>query len=238
MGDFISEEPFRSKRLVYRSPENNDRDKIFFDLLRKDPSRAIYSNGNLLRPGNREVSDDVFKNFMKHTLAVFICLPDSTDDAKEKEPIHMETSASDTKPSTRISTKDEAEDAGLTPVGVLSIEGGSAGQFEYDVQHRSVMLAISIAKPYRDRGIGREAINWALDWSFRFAGMHSVGLGCYEWNVRGRHLYESLGFVLGGVYRKEYYFDRKWWDGLYYSMLEEEWEAIRKKQQAVGTSSG
>ena len=217
MADSAIEDPFRSKRLVYRAAENNDKDKIFFHQLKKDPSHTIYANGNLLRPENREASDDAFKGFMKNVLAVFICLPNPPATHSVDESVPKDIGTGEVNPLRPMVSKDEGEEDYLTPIGILGLEGGSAGQFEYDVQHRSVWLTVSIIKEYRDRGFGREAINWSLDWAFQLAGMHSVGLGCYEWNVRGRHLYESLGFTLGGVYRKEYYFNRKWYDCLLYT---------------------
>ena len=175
---------------------------------------------------------------MKSVLAVFICLPNppaaihSVDVPVRKDVGTDKVNPDNVSPLRPILSKSNEEEDYLTPIGILGLEGGSAGQFEYDVQHRSVWLTVGIVKEYRDRGFGREAINWSLDWAFQLAGMHSVGLGCYEWNVRGRHLYESLGFTLGGVYRKEFYFNRKWYDGLFYSMLEDEWEILRAKEKA------
>lgn len=235
-----SSDPFRSKRLIYRSAENNDRDKKFFASIQKDPSHMVYSTGNLLRPVNRETTDEHFKDFLKNVLAVFICLPKPVveENAKQEQGQAMtkEIATTTVEPKSQVSKDSKAveeEDDGLTPIGFLSFQGGSSGQFDYDHHHRSLWMVISIAKPYRGNGIGREAVNWALDWAFQYAGMHSVGLGCYEFNERGRHLYESLGFVQSGAFRKDLYYNRKWWDVLIYSMLEEEWEALRDAKKTV-----
>ncbi|KAH8878710.1 acyl-CoA N-acyltransferase, partial [Thozetella sp. PMI_491] len=100
--------------------------------------------------------------------------------------------------------------------------------------HRNMSLAITIAAPYRNKGYGGEAINWALDWAFRFAGMHSVSLWTVEYNTRGRHLYEKVGFTLEGRFREDHYHDRRWWDVLLYSMLESEWEVLRGLRKVEG----
>ena len=72
-----------------------------------------------------------------------------------------------------------------------------------------------------------EAINWMLDWAFRYAGLHAVRLHVYSYNVGAVRLYERLGFVKEGSQREALFFDRGWHDVLSYSMLEREWEALR-----------
>lgn len=56
-----------------------------------------------------------------------------------------------------------------------------------------------------------------------------------EYNLRARRLYV---FVFEGRFREDHYHDRKWYDVLFYSMLEHEWEAQRrlKTQEEVSPS--
>ncbi|GJC90370.1 spermidine N(1)-acetyltransferase [Colletotrichum liriopes] len=111
------------------------------------------------------------------------------------------------------------------PIGVLVLNDEAGDNYRH--HHRLAFLTISIASAHRNKGYGAEAINWAVDWAFQRANIHSIRLGCVEYNERGRHLYEILGFVLEGRLRKSHYHERKWWDVLLYSMLEDEWLALR-----------
>ncbi|KAI8304628.1 hypothetical protein K4K61_006016 [Colletotrichum sp. SAR11_59] len=111
------------------------------------------------------------------------------------------------------------------PIGVVALNDEAGDNYRH--HHRLAVLSISIAKPYRNQGYGAEAINWAVDWAFQKANIHSISLGCVEYNDRGKHLYEKLGFVLEGRYRKLHFHERQWWDVLLYSMLEDEWKALR-----------
>jgi RimJ/RimL family protein N-acetyltransferase len=94
------------------------------------------------------------------------------------------------------------------------------------------MLGISIIDAYQRNGYGPEAINWALDWAFKFGGMHRVGLTCYGFNDRGQRLYERLGFVKEETIRERLWFDGAWHDEIYYGMLESEWGKLRSSQKA------
>lgn len=92
---------------------------------------------------------------------------------------------------------------------------------------RSVSIGIRITPKYQNSGYGREAINWALDWSFRWGDMHRVSIGTVAFNDRAAALYRKLGFVDEGVTRKAAYFDLQWHDLINFGMLEDEWKALR-----------
>ncbi|KAL8309849.1 hypothetical protein RB597_009903 [Gaeumannomyces tritici] len=113
-----------------------------------------------------------------------------------------------------------------TPIGILCLceTAGSA----YWSHHRECHVVLEVAAGHRDKGYGTEALNWALDWAFTCANMHRVSLGVLEYNARGRHVYEKIGFRPEGAYRKTHYHQRRYWDHLIYGMLEEEWVELRK----------
>lgn len=123
-----------------------------------------------------------------------------------------------------------AEDA--TPIGILTLNDENGSNYRH--HHRLAVLSIAIAPDYQDKGYGGETIRWAVDWAFLRANIHSISLGCVEYNERARHLYEKIGFVLEGRFRKCHFHERKWWDVLLFSMLEEEWEAQRAPQPEAG----
>ena len=111
------------------------------------------------------------------------------------------------------------------PIGSLEISA-----FPNTRQHRVCTLEFSFAVAHQGKGYGTEAMNWAVDWAFRVAGMHSVRLICFSFNERAARLYERLGFVREGVSREVYFYDGKWHDHILFSMLEREWAALRAVQ--------
>ncbi|GKT59629.1 GNAT family protein [Colletotrichum tofieldiae] len=199
------ENAYRSERLIYRAMENNEADSTFIHThLENDPVNIALSDLRLLRPRSSKQSRSLAEKMENSVLTVMICLPrESTAESKVDEP--------------------QAE--ALTPVGFLSL--GWSGIPMDMAQHRSVGLGITLAAPYRGKGYGSEAINWALDWAFRYGNFHRVHLGTVSYNERAQHLYKKLGFVEEGRSREAHWFDRKWHDLISYGILEHEWEALR-----------
>lgn len=94
-------------------------------------------------------------------------------------------------------------------------------------QHRNIGLGLSLLKEYQGQGYGPEALNWALDWCFRHAGMHTVSIATASFNTRAAALYEKMGFVMEGRKRQVIWYDREWYDSILFSMTEHEWEVLR-----------
>jgi len=111
------------------------------------------------------------------------------------------------------------------PIGSLEISA-----FPNTRHHRVCTLELSFAVAHQGKGYGTEAMNWAVDWAFRVAGMHSVRLICFSFNERAARLYELLGFVREGVSREVFFYDGKWHDHIFFSMLEKEWTTLRVVQ--------
>nr|RBQ91380.1 hypothetical protein FVER53263_13186 [Fusarium verticillioides] len=198
---------FQSERLIYRSPEDNDKDKeFFFKHIENDPVAKALADPSILRPRNKKGVEDFLTEFQKSALAVVLCL--SSAEAK----------------------KQNIESEEPVPIGFICI--GWGGKPKNMEQHRATHIGIVIAEPFRNQGYGGESINWALDWAFRFGGYHRVGIGTFGFNERGQHLYKKLGFVEEGRSREALWFDRKWWDMIDYGMLEHEWETLRAKQKS------
>ena len=114
--------------------------------------------------------------------------------------------------------------ANPVPIGHMSIFHTQPPGREH---HRCAMLGISLAEEARGKGYGGEAINWALDWAFQYAGLHRVSLCAFSFNSNALKLYEKLGFVEEGREREAVYHCRDWYDLVMFGMLEHEWEALR-----------
>lgn len=100
--------------------------------------------------------------------------------------------------------------------------------------HRWTEIGIDILPGFQKRGYGREAIEWALDYAFRRAGMHRVRIRGFEWNVGALRLYESLGFKVEGREREALWHEGRWWDGIEMGMLEGEWWGVQKEREKSG----
>ncbi|TQV92503.1 hypothetical protein V2A60_007185 [Cordyceps javanica] len=117
------------------------------------------------------------------------------------------------------------------PIGAISL---SAAEPEM-MHHRCSNMAIDIVHDQQGRGYGTEALNWALEWGFRQAGLHRIELEYLEWNSRVRPLYDRCGFTEEGRRRKSVFKDGKWWDEIGMSILEDEWRARWQGSAAIRT---
>ena len=210
-------DPFRSQRLVYRGIEDTDEDKIIFDeRIQKDPISYAYCGGLIQRPQNRRASDKILSSICEYTLAAYICLGPTEGEHGDDRGIQG-----------AVVAENEKKDERSTVIGMITVDDGTCDEFRYLHHHRHMELEIFIAAEYQNKGYGTEAINWGLDWAFRFANAHRVYLCSVSFNERASHLYEKIGFKLEGRFREQVWYDRKWWDLLWYSMLEHEWEDAR-----------
>ena len=175
MANFKTKHPFQSARLVYRGLENNDDDKIWYDeVIRKDAPAFTLNNGNLLRPQRRDMSDDAFEGCLDDTLAVMICLPDSSDTVADAKTAAATNSINDCHKS-GDTTAEYCKTAAIefqnptkrtpdhTRIGILTLDAESGGDFGYMHHHRNMWLCITLVESNRNQGFGREALNSVLD---------------------------------------------------------------------------
>ncbi|KAF6822626.1 hypothetical protein CMUS01_11001 [Colletotrichum musicola] len=206
---------YKTRRLLIRAFENTPRDRTFLHTqIENDPVNVSLSMPTLARPRAEKHSEWMAEQLTKAVLSVMLCLI--------PEPA---TTSRDTSGQDQQEPPSEEKSQEPTPIGYLCLGwgGGPADQ----AQHRSVSLGITLAAAYQGQGYGAEAIDWALDWAFRFGGYHRVSLGTTSFNERAQRLYKKLGFVEEGRAREAHYFDRRWYDMISYGMLEGEWEVLR-----------
>jgi ribosomal protein S18 acetylase RimI-like enzyme len=66
------------------------------------------------------------------------------------------------------------------------------------------LLGITVARPWRDRGVGTALMETLLDWAADNPTVEKVKLGVVASNERALHLYRRLGFVEEGRQPREY----------------------------------
>ncbi|MEZ4517372.1 MAG: GNAT family protein [Chloroflexota bacterium] len=104
-----------------------------------------------------------------------------------------------------------------TIVGLLELSG-------IQWSHRTAYIGIGIGNgDYRNRGLGRDAMNLGLRFAFQELNLHRVWLTVIGYNARAVTLYEQLGFVREGAYRDHVERDGTRYDMLVYGLLRQEW---------------
>ena len=87
-----------------------------------------------------------------------------------------------------------------------------------------------IAISEKNRGYGREAMEALFKFAFEELNINRFWLDAYPDNTVGIHLYESLGMHRDGVLRQNYKSERGYLDQIIFSMLKDEYFAIKDKR--------
>jgi diamine N-acetyltransferase len=58
-----------------------------------------------------------------------------------------------------------------------------------------------IAVQLKDHGYGKEAMRLIVKWIYDYTETHRIWLDVKDFNVRARHVYESVGFIFEGTLR-------------------------------------
>jgi RimJ/RimL family protein N-acetyltransferase len=209
---------FRSERLVYRSMEETDADRDWtWKNLWSDPANMGLAGPATLTPPSREKLKQNYEEILKGShIAVFICLP----------PEAPATGATDDGQDAKSDAKPQGEEAGEpTPIGIFRLSKNVPDCFKMQSN-----MGITIAAPYQNKGYGREAINWGLDWAFQHGNLRRVELNVVAYNERAIALYKSVGFTLEGRARESVFRNRRYWDYLSMGILVHEWEQLRGLQ--------
>ncbi|CAG9941522.1 unnamed protein product [Clonostachys rosea f. rosea IK726] len=210
------QDAFSTKRLYYVKADPEDANlRAILPQIAHEPVVQALAWTFITRPKGKADFDVLIQTLAKSLLAVSICLRPEEEEARR----------------VAVAGSGEAQQSGEptnakpTVIGVMML--GYGGVHPELAVHRRTALGIMLAEPYQGRGYGREAVNWMMDWGFRFAGLHSIVLGVSAFNNKAIRLYKSLGFVEEGRMRESRYFNRKWHDELLFAIKEDEWEKIR-----------
>jgi RimJ/RimL family protein N-acetyltransferase len=209
---YLAPSSFESSRLIYRGVEKDDVD--FYYKLCSDTTGVYAMNPNLVLPNSKKGAEELMGFVNEHALlGAIICLPPAEVAAEEDTPKNADSK--DKKSSKPVPV----------PVGHIMLSKPTPTM----AHHRNCEIGIGMLKEHRGKGYGSEAILWILDWGFRMANMHRIGLECFEWNEGAVKLYKKLGFTLEGRRREFLWFNGRWYDKLNFSMLEDEWRELQKK---------
>ena len=106
----------------------------------------------------------------------------------------------------------------------------------WDRINRSIRVGCDIAKEYRCKGYGTEALGSFVDHLFKHQNLHRVWLLVVEANEVAKHIYEKLGFKEEGKQRDAIYRDGKYQDYISMSLLEDEYfESLKNEKNQIVT---
>lgn len=102
-------------------------------------------------------------------------------------------------------------------------------------RQNSGYLQVYIGNPkFRGRGLGKLALELALEHVFSELNLHRIWLHTFPENVRAEHLYQSLGFLPEGCERLAFKgVDGEFKDQHRWSILADEWYAMRVRIESV-----
>ena len=96
----------------------------------------------------------------------------------------------------------------------LAVEDASTGRLvgevvlnELDREARSCNLRTLLGPEGRGRGLGTEAVGLATAYGIERVGLRRITLEVFEFNPRGRRVYEKVGYVVTGVRPDALFFD-------------------------------
>ncbi|MFD3273858.1 GNAT family N-acetyltransferase [Paenibacillus dendritiformis] len=114
-----------------------------------------------------------------------------------------------------------ASDQTATPIGIAQI-------WSYVDWRKSWEIGFAILPEYGGHGYGREAAELLLALAFNKFGAHKVVGMCNAHNHRSSALMERIGMRREGVFKEELYWNERWTDQFFYSILDSEYAAQAK----------
>lgn len=102
---------------------------------------------------------------------------------------------------------------------IAEIDGRIVGNLNFNGGHRSRTwhtgeFGVSVLKEYWGMGVGRELINYMLEWAKKGGVVTKINLRVREDNLRAQRLYENLGFKREGVITRDFLVNGKYYSSI------------------------
>lgn len=134
----------------------------------------------------------------------------------------------------RMRASDRDVVLGIVPRGSEQLIGVT-GLHGIDIRHRQAGFGITIGeKSEWDKGYGTEVTALMVAHAFETLNLHRVWLHVYDFNPRGRRVYERVGFQLEGTLREAYFGEGRYHDVHVMAVLRHEWS---ERRSATTTAS-
>jgi RimJ/RimL family protein N-acetyltransferase len=113
---------------------------------------------------------------------------------------------------------------------------GLAEIYSIDDYERRGYWGIVLAQAYWNKGYGSEVARLIFRYAFEELGLRRLKSYTHSGNPVSMKFQEKLGFVKEGVLRQEFFFNGKYYDGIDYGMLKEEYIKLYVEGQAASES--
>ncbi|MEO5572405.1 MAG: GNAT family N-acetyltransferase [Bacteroidia bacterium] len=96
---------------------------------------------------------------------------------------------------------------------------GMIGYFRMAKEHYRAEVGYMLHPAYQGKGIMREALNTVIDYGFSVMKLHSMEAIVDPQNLPSAKLLERYGFTKAGFFKEHEFFDGKFFDSFYYTLL-------------------
>jgi len=116
---------------------------------------------------------------------------------------------------------------GDAPAGWVSL-------FNLNSRNQAAEFGYGLVKPMRGQGWGRHMLATAFDHFFATTDLNKLHCQTASFNTPSVRMLESLGLTRDGVLRAEHELDGELYDDFIYSLLRQEWLALRRSIPDAG----
>lgn len=99
---------------------------------------------------------------------------------------------------------------------------GGCGINSYNSKNRNVTIGLWIGEPYHGKGYGSDTLRTLCNFIFNEMNIFKIKLDYFSFNEKGRRCYDSVGFKVEGVRRKEIFRFGKYHDIIDMGLFKEE----------------
>ena len=113
---------------------------------------------------------------------------------------------------------------------------GCTGLTYIDWKNRRAEVSIYIGdKSYKGKGYGTDTLKTLMEYGFKELNLHMLFSEIFEYNKANIGLFKKCGFKRDGILRHRLYRDGKYWNSIFYSILDKEWRAAERKMGSHST---
>lgn len=100
---------------------------------------------------------------------------------------------------------------------------GTVGLTDINPVDRNAELYLVMGEDdYRNKGIGREACEYIIQYGFESLKLHKILLIVNSYNAPAIHLYKSIGFIEEGILKEDIFFEGQYFDEIYMGIINSE----------------
>ena len=92
--------------------------------------------------------------------------------------------------------------------------------------HRNAEIGVILGKMYHGKGYAKRSILLVVKHAFEILNLHRIYLTVISENKPAIKLYEKLGFIKEGIEREVHYYKFKYYDGIRYCMLKDDYRRL------------